>query len=87
VAAAIGLVADGFAGVEERAARRRLEAQQHLGEHRLAAAGLPDHGHDLALLDAEAHLVDGDRATLAVPVDARQVLRLEFERVIRHIGT
>ena len=39
----------------QRPVRRLKEAQQQLGEGRLAGAGRADHSDDVAVLDPEAH--------------------------------
>src|SRR6185436_12160127 len=61
--------------------------EEHLREHRLAAPRLPNDRNDLAVLDGEAHAVDGDGALLSVPVGAGEIARFELERVIRHSRT
>ncbi len=85
-------VVDGLAVEEQLTAGAPFEAQQHLGEHRLAAARLPHQRYDVTILDAECDVVDRGDELLAVAERARQVARFEFQtlgnaQLTRHSGT
>src|SRR5690606_24095740 len=80
--------------VDLRAAlRRRQEAGEDLHRRRLAGAVGPEEAEDLALLDGEVEVGDGD----AVPVPLRQVLDFDhrhlnapppgFEKTRANIGS
>ena len=79
VVARIARGVDGLAVEEELAAGRLLETQQHLGEHGLAAARLPDQRDDVAIFDLEGDVVDRGDQLLAVPEGAAQVPCFELE--------
>ncbi len=46
----------------DRPVRDLLEARDHAQQRRLAAAGRPDEHHELAVLDRQVDVVDGDDA-------------------------
>ena len=55
----VGLANDVEAVDDRRARRRRQQRRHHADERRLARAVRPEQTEDLALLDAEAHALDG----------------------------
>src|ERR1051325_3290220 len=69
---------DGLAVEEQFAARRRLQSEQHLGEHGLPTAGLADQGNNLFVFDLEGDAVDGRGGLFAVTEDAGDVLCFEL---------
>src|SRR5690606_13081624 len=87
VLAGIALRVDRAPIEHELAAGRRLEPEQHLREHGLAAARLTDERDDLAIFDGEAHVVDGDELLLSLAEDARNVPCLELVGLSLHTGT
>ena len=55
-----GNAGDRLVGEEDLALGRLIEAGDHAQRGRLAAAGRAEHREELALLDLDAHVLDGD---------------------------
>src|SRR5262249_52025101 len=74
----IARVLDRAAIEQELSAVRRLEPEQHLREHRLAAAGLAYERDDLSVFHVERDAIDGHVRALAVSERTHEIVRLEL---------